>query len=243
MNALIIICALIIVGCGSSYVGVRGGIVPTLQGGEETGSVQSSSNGLGFTYGVSAGLSITEKLGLQTDPSIRTASLTQEVGYPTTSSGTSYFVQAEATAVATILECPLLLTTKKRINEQFRAMFGFGPNFSFRVSTTGDVVGTATITDGAQTGLTAPIQSVSVSAGSDDSILFGITLMGACDFVVSEPVSLRGEVRFQHDFVNDQMSAYSFGGSSGPYITAEYPPTRLSIGIAVLFSTESKQGP
>lgn len=241
MKTTMIICTLLLVGCGSSYVGVRGGIVPTIQGGEETGSVQSSSNGLGFTYGVTAGLSISEKIGFQVDPAIRTASLTQEVAYPTRSGGTSYFVQAEATTLASMFECPLLLTTKKKINEQFRTMFGFGPNFGFRVSSTGDVVGTATITEGAQTGMTAPFQPVSVSAGSDDSILFGIVLMGACDMVVSGPISLRGEVRFQHDFLNDQMSAYSFGGSSGPYITAEYPPTRLSVGLAVLFGTAGAQ--
>lgn len=217
--------------------------MPTIQGGEETGSVQSSSNGLGFTYGLSAGLSVSEKVGLQVDPAFRTASLTQEVAYPLNIGETSYLVQAEATTVATIFECPLLLTTKKSINERFRTMFGVGANFGFRTSTSGEVVGMAIATDGPQAGVAAPIQPVSVPAGSDDSILFGIVLMGACDMVVSGPISLRGEVRFQHDFCNDQMSAYSFAGSSGPYITAEYPPTRLSIGIAVLFGTEGKQAP
>lgn len=65
--------------------------------------------------------------------------------------------------------------------------------------------------------------------------------MGACDMVVTGSISQRGEVRFQHDFLNDQMSAYSFGGSSGPYITAEYPPTRLSVGLVVLFETAGAQ--
>jgi hypothetical protein len=241
MRYALLICALLVAGCGGSYVGIRGGIVPTIQGGKETGSVQSSSNGLGFTYGVSAGLPISEKIGLQVDPAFRTASLAQTVAYPLYISEIPYRIQAEASTVATIFECPLLLTSRKSINERFRTMFGAGVNFGFRTSTSGEVVGTATAIEGPQAGVSAPIQPVSVSAGSDDSILFGIVLMGACDMMVSGPISVRGEVRFQHDFLNDQMSAYAFRGSSGSYITAEYPPTRLSVGVAVLFGASPAQ--
>ena len=239
MKYVLLFCTLFLIGCGSSYVGVRGGLVPTIQGGEETGSVQSSSNGLGFTYGITAGLAFSDKLGMQVDPSFRTASLTQEVAYPFVASEIAYMINAEAFTSAMLLEVPIIFTTRKRINERFQTMFGLGPHFAFRTSTSGEITGTATAMTGPQAGSTAPITPVSVSAGSDDSILFGVSLLAACDMVISGPLKLRGELRFQHDFVNDLMCAYEFAGYNGPFITAEYPPTRLSIGIAVLFGSAS----
>jgi hypothetical protein len=66
--------------------------------------------------------------------------------------------------------------------------------------------------------------------------------MSTCDIRVSGPRSFRGEVRFQHDFLNDQMSSYSFDDSRGPYITAKYPPVRLSTVIALLFGEVRMEG-
>jgi hypothetical protein len=241
MKFILILSALAVVGCTSPYAGVRGAVVPTIQGGEETGSVQNSSNGLGFTYGLTAGVGLSNKLGVQVDPSYRTASLTQEVEYPFETGGTQYLVNAQAVTGAMLMEVPIILTTRRTINDRFRTMFGLGPHFAFRTSTSGEITGTATIVSGEQAGTTAPLTPVSVSAGSDDSILFGISLMAACDMVISGPLAVRGELRFQHDFLNDQMSAYEFAGYNGPVITAEYPPTRLSVGIAILFGTNESR--
>ncbi len=239
MKCALLLCVLFLTGCSGSYIGMRGSLVPTLEGGRETGQVERSSNGLGVNYGVTASLAVSQKLGLQVDPSFRIAALTQTVSYPLEYGGTMYMINAEAATRARLFECPLLVTTRRVINDRFRTMFGVGPHFVFRTSTSGEITGRATGVDGPQVGSSYPINPVSVSAGSDDSILFGFSLMTALDFTISSALKLRGDLRFQYDLSNDRMSAYQFGTYNGyKYITAEYPSTRIGIGISLLFGSE-----
>ena len=234
MKLAIIASVFVLVSCSSSYVGVRGGLVPTLQSGKETGRVQSSSNGIGLSYGATAGLALSNKIGIQLDPAMRTASLTQRVSYPIESGGTDYAVNAQVSTVATMFELPILLTSRRLSSSRFRTMFGVGPHFAFRTSVSGEVTGSAVGVTGPNAGSVSGITPVSFKSGSDDSILFGLSAMAAVDMVVVGGVRLRGDVRLQHDFSNDRMSAYEFAGLYGPYITAEYPQTRISIGVSLL---------
>lgn len=224
-------------GCTSAYVGPRAGVAVTLEGGEQTGSVTSSSNGLGFTYGITAGAGFTDRLGLQIDPNIHTASVSQSVVYTTRQNGEDYIVNATAHTFATLVELPLMFTARKVVNDDLRTMFGIGGHMGFRTRLNGEITSSAVGVSAAVEGQEVHVPTTSVSAGSDDSIIMGITAMAAGDVVLSEQWSLRGSLMIQHDFMTDIMSAYSFGGSSGPLISTEYPLTRLMFTVSLLFGS------
>ncbi len=235
VHAMVGVTVVFTFGCTSAYVGPRAGVAITLQGGEETGAVSSSSNGLGFTYGVTAGAGFNKTLGVQIDPNFRTASTSQTVEYNTRQSGEVFRVTATANTVATIFEVPLMLTSRKVVSETIRSMFGIGAHMGFRTGLDGEVTGSAVGVSAGVDGQEVQLPTTSVSAGSDDSILMGITAMAAGDIVLSDAWSLRGSLMFQHDFMTDIMSAYAFGGSSGPVVSVEYPLTRIMINVSLLF--------
>ncbi len=232
----IIAAALATSACTSGYVGVRGGAGVVLQKGQQTGPVESSSNGLGYAYGLTTGGSFNAKIGLQFDPGFRTSSLTQNVNVPMMVQGQLGTFVGSARTVATMLDLPLLVTSKRVLSPKVSTMFGVGPHLGFRYSTTNDVNGVVTIVEGSDAGKSAQVTTSGTTSFEDDPII-GATAMAALDLTVAEAVTIRSELRLQHDFTSVLMAGYEFGQFGPRYniITSDLPPTRLTLSIAVLF--------
>ncbi|MDZ4745641.1 MAG: hypothetical protein SGJ05_06525 [bacterium] len=237
MKALIVACisAVVVGGCVSGHFGARGGAVVVLARGSESGPVTNSTSGVGGVYGVTFGGRFSEKAGLQTDIMVRSASILQEVD-ATFRNGDNYFrFDGTIDASATVVEVPLLLTLSKPINEHLTPILGIGGHMGFRTSTSSTIAGTLTQVDGEGAGNSAAVSKKS-SGGTSEDPLAGLSALVGLDYKLSEDWSIRGEMRFQHDFVNTRLSSYSIGDSYlSPDVTAYLPQTRLTLALALLF--------
>ncbi len=231
------ICAALSGGCTSGYVGARGGAVVVLAGGQETGPVVNSTNKIGSVYGVTVGGRFNEKVGLQADMTIRMASISQETRATFYQNGYYNFDGTVGTS-ATVMELPLLLTLSKSISERSRPILGIGAHLGFRTSTSSTINGVVTKLDGEGVGQTAPVSEKGSSSRFSDEPIIGFSALAGGDYKLSDDWSVRGELRFQHDFVNDYMGAYQIGssGTSSAVMTAELPQTRVSIALSLLFA-------
>ena len=183
-----------------------------LADGQETGPVANSTNNIGSVYGVTVGERFNEKVGLQADMTIRTASISQETRATFYQNG-CYNVDGTVGTAATVIEMPLLFTLSKPMGENFRPIIGIGARPGFRMSTSNMINGTVTKLDGEGAGQSAPISGKGASNRFSDEPIIGISAIAGGDYKFTEDWSVRGELRFQHDFLNDCIGAYQIGSS------------------------------
>lgn len=230
------LCTVLFGGCSSGYIGARGGAVITLAGGKETGPITNSTNRIGSVYGVTVGGRFNEKVGLQADATIRTTTLSQEVRTVFPKNG-YYAFDGTVETSTTIVEVPVMLVLSKPVNTNFRPLIGIGSHLGFRTALTGTVKGTATKLEGEGAGQTVPISEKSAASNQSDDPIIGVSAIVGGDYRLGEDWSVRGELRFQHDILNDGPTGFQIGRSnSSPVITSELPPTRLSVAVSIVFA-------
>ncbi len=230
------LCAVLFGGCSSGFIGARGGAVVTLAGGKETGPVANSTNRIGSVYGVTVGGRFNEKIGLQADATIRSHTIVQEVRTAFYQNG-SYLFDGTVETSADIVEVPVMLILSKPVNTNFRPLIGIGSHLGFRTSLSGTIKGTITKIEGEGAGQTAPMSEKVVASNPSDDPIIGVSAIVGGDYRLSEDWCVRGELRFQHDILNDGPTGFQLGrSSSNSVVTSELPPTRLSVAVSLVFA-------
>lgn len=232
------VCAALLGGCTSGHVGMRGGAVATLGGGQETGPVTSSASHIGGVYGMSFGGRFSDKVGLQTDITVRHAGLTQDVRAIFAQGGTTYQFDGTIEGTAQIVEMPLLLVLGRRLEGPIQPFIGVGGSLGFRYSQKAVLAGTLTVLDGEGVGMRLPANESSSSSYFSDDPLIGFAALFGADYTLAPDWSLRGELRFNHDFMNDYLGAYQIGRnySTSADVTSELPTTRLTLAVSLVFA-------
>ena len=231
------VCAALLGGCASGYVGARGGAVIVLSGGEETGPVTSSTNNLGSAFGITFGGRFNERVALQTDLSVRTASITQEAHAPFFQRD-SYIFDGTLFGSATVVEVPVQIILSKSQDLAFRPFIGIGAHLGLRTSSSGTIDGYVTKLEGEGAGQSVRLSETILPSEISEDPFFGFSAIFGLDYKISKSWSIRGDLRFQHDFVNDYLIGYQIGTvyRYSADITAELPTTRLSVALSLLFA-------
>lgn len=233
------VCAVLLGGCAIRSIGIRGGAVAALGGAPESGPVTSSSNHIGGVYGMSFGGRLSDNVGLQTDVTVRHVGLTQDVRAHFVQDGTALQLEGTVESTAQIVEIPLLLVLRRRIDGPIQPFFGVGGSLGVRFSRSAAMAGNITVLDGEAAGMSLPVAERTSSSHFSEEALYGFAAMCGADYAFAQDWSLRGELRFNHDFTNDRLGSYRVGSSfngTTAYVRSELPATRLMFVVSLLFS-------